>query len=102
MRMAISRLAFPDFGRPTRRARFSSSPVDSGISEKSILSSCVSLALFRARPARGDDTKRFFATFHPPIGINRNDDAAFRASQANTVYVYTIIKTDMSSVKRFW
>jgi hypothetical protein len=78
MRIAISCFACPDFGRPTRRARFSSAPVDSGISEKSIRSSCVSLALFRTRPARGDDTKRFFAIFHSPIGINQNDDAAFK------------------------
>src|SRR5579864_1808903 len=76
MRIAISCFAFPVFGRPTRRARFSSSSVDSGISEKSIRSSCVGVALFRARAARGDDTKRFFAIFHSPIGINQNDDAA--------------------------
>ena len=76
MRIAISCFAFPDFGRPTRRARLSSSPVDSGRSEKSIRSSCVGFALFRARTARGDDTKRFFAIFHSPIGINQNDDAA--------------------------
>jgi hypothetical protein len=62
MRIAISCFACPDFGRPTRRARFSSAPVDSGISEKSIRSSCVRLAFFRTRPARGDDTKRVFAT----------------------------------------
>jgi hypothetical protein len=149
MRIAISCFAFPDFGRPTRRARLNSSPVDSGRSEKSIRSSCVGFALFRARTARGDDTKRFFAIFHPPIGINQNDDAAlsgdsqsfetvlivgafrvfplegigigknsgrflerdamffkipggFSASQANTIYVYTIMRMHVSSLKRFW
>ena len=76
MRIAISCFAFPDFGRPTRRARLNSSPVDSGRSEKSMRSSCVGFALFRARTARGDDTKRFFAILHSPIGINQNDDAA--------------------------
>jgi hypothetical protein len=76
MRIAMSCFAFPDFGRPTRRERFSSSPVDSGRSEKSIRSSCVSFALFRARAARGDDTKRFFAIFQSPVGINQNDDTA--------------------------
>ncbi len=78
MRIAISCFAFPDFGRPTRRARLNSSPVDSGRSEKSIRSFCVGFALFRARTARGDDTKRFFAILRSPVGINQNDDAAPR------------------------
>src|SRR5216683_1959618 len=73
MRIAISCFAFPDFGRPTRRARLSSSSVDSGISEKSIRSSRIGFALFRARTARGDDTKCFFAIFHSPIGINQDE-----------------------------
>ncbi len=60
MRIAMSCFAFPDFGRPTRRARLNSSSVDSGISEKSMRSFCVGFAFFRTRPARGDDTKRFF------------------------------------------
>ena len=30
-------------------------------------------ALFRARTARGDDTKCFFAIFHSPIGINQDE-----------------------------
>jgi hypothetical protein len=76
MRIAISRFAFPVFGRPTRRARLSSSFVDSGRSENSIRSSCVGFTFFRARPARGDDTKRFFAIFQTPVGINQNDGAA--------------------------
>ena len=76
MRIAMSCFAFPDFGRPTRRARFSSSSVDSGRSEKLIRSSRVGFAFFRARPARGDDAKRFFAIFHSPTGINQNDDAS--------------------------
>src|ERR1700692_1638268 len=76
MRIAISCFAFPVFGRPTRRARFSSSSVDSGISEKSIRLSCIGFAFFRARLARGDDPKRFFAIFQSPVGINQNDDAA--------------------------
>ena len=32
--------------------------------------------LFRARAARGDDTKRFFAIFRSPVGINQNDETA--------------------------
>jgi hypothetical protein len=46
-------------GRPTRRARRSSSPVDSGISEKSILLSGIGFALFAARLARADDANGF-------------------------------------------
>ena len=73
MRMAMSCFAFPDFGRPTRRARFSSSPVDSGRSEKSIASFCVGCALFRTCAARRDDPKRFFAILGSPICINENE-----------------------------
>src|SRR5882762_4937416 len=73
MRIAISCFACSDFGRPTRRARLSSSFVDSGISEKSIRSCCVCFTLFRARAARGDDTKCFFAILRSPIGINQNE-----------------------------
>ena len=61
MRIAMSCFAFPVLGRPTRRARLNSSPVDSGISEKSIHSSCIGFAFLRACPARGDDVERFFA-----------------------------------------
>src|ERR1700692_467624 len=76
MRIAMSCLAFPVLGRPTRRARLSSLSVDSGRSEKSIRSSCVGFTFLRARTARGDDTKRFFAILQSPVGINQNDDAA--------------------------
>ena len=72
-RMAISCFAFPDFGRPTRRARFSSSFVDCGISEKSMRLSRIGFALFRACPARGDDSEYFFAIFCSPVGINQNE-----------------------------
>lgn len=52
--MAISCLAFPVFGRPTRRARLNSSSVDSGRSEKSIRSFCVGWRSFGlARRAKG-------------------------------------------------
>ena len=72
-RMAISCFAFPDFGRPTRRARFDSSSVDCGRSEKSMRLSRIGFALFRARPARGNDSEYFFAIFCSPIGINQNE-----------------------------
>src|SRR5258708_4609776 len=78
MRIAISCFAFPVFGRPTRRARLSSSPVDSGRSEKSMRSSCVGFAFFQARPARGDGTNSFFAILQSPVGINQNDDATLK------------------------
>src|SRR5579863_4331669 len=76
MRIAMSCFAFPVLGRPTRRARFSSSFVDSGISEKSIGSTRVSFAFFRARPASGDDPNRFFAILPSPVGIDQNNNAA--------------------------
>ena len=76
MRIAMSCFAFPVFGRPTRRARFSSSFVESGRSEKLIRSSCIGFAFFRARSARGDDTNRLFAIHQSPVGINQNEDAA--------------------------
>lgn len=72
MRIAINCFAFPDFGRPTRRARFNSSPVDSGRSEKSISSVGVSRPLFRACATRGDDAECLFAIFCSPVFINEN------------------------------
>ena len=53
MRIAMSSLACGDFGRPTRRARLNSAPVDAGMSEKSSRLSGVGLA-------RADDANRFF------------------------------------------
>src|ERR1700686_3467284 len=88
MRMAISRFAFPDFGRPTRRARLSSSPVDSGISEKSIRSLCIGFALFRACAARGDDTKFFSAILHSPLGIDQDE---YPAQTGNTQSLETAL-----------
>src|SRR5271163_2822627 len=59
MRMAMSCLAFPVLGRPTRRARLSSSSVDCGISEKSIWRSEIRLALLAAGLAGADDADCF-------------------------------------------
>jgi len=90
MRIAMSCFAFPVFGRPTRRARFSSSSVDSGISEKSIRLSCIGLAFFRARTARSDDTKRFIAIFQSPVGIDQNDNAARNGDSQSFEPVLTV------------
>jgi hypothetical protein len=76
MRIAMSCFALPVLGRPTRRARFNSSSVESGRSEKLIRSSCIGFAFFRARPARGNDANRLFAIHHSPVGINQNKDSA--------------------------
>jgi hypothetical protein len=65
--MAINCFACADFGRPTRRARFSSASLDSGISEKSMRLSGIGLPLFPARLPRADDADRFFAIGHPII-----------------------------------
>lgn len=76
MRMAISCLACGDFGRPTRRARLSSSSVDSGISEKSSWLSGIGLAFFATCPARADDADRFFAIFHRPDRVDLKKHAS--------------------------
>src|SRR6516162_2872085 len=76
MRIAISRLALPLFGRPTRRARLSSWSVDSGISEKSIRLSGICFALFSAPLARTDDANCFRATFQPPQRVNNQKNSA--------------------------
>ncbi len=76
MRMAMSCLALPVRGRPTRRARRSSSPVDSGMSEKSILLSGIGFALFAARLARADDANGFFVIFQSPRCIDDEKDSS--------------------------
>src|SRR5262249_28559959 len=66
IRMAMSCLALPVFGRPTRRARFSSALVDSGMSEKSMRLSGICFPLLAARLASADDANRFRAILLPP------------------------------------
>lgn len=92
--MAMSCFAFADFGRPTRRARFNSSSVDCGISEKSIRLLCISFALFRARAAGRDDTYNFFPIFHSPIGIHQNEDPALtgNAQSLETILIMGVFK----------
>src|SRR4029077_12423922 len=90
MRIAMSCFAFPVLGRPTRRARFSSLSVDSGISEKSIRLSCISFAFLRARPPRGNDTNRFFAIFQSPVRKDQNDDAALSGDSQSFEPVLTV------------
>lgn len=68
--MAISCFAIPLDGRPTRRARRSSSGVESGISEKSICASGIGLAFPPTRRPRADDSERFFFIFYPSYGIH--------------------------------
>src|SRR6185312_4079680 len=63
--MAISCFAIPLDGLPTRRARRSSSAVDSGMSEKSICESAIGLAFPPARRPRADDPECFFFISHP-------------------------------------
>src|SRR5258708_39395383 len=64
MRMAMSCLAFPDEGRPTLRARRSSTSVDSGMPERSSLLSGIGLAFFAGRLARADDANDFLGIVH--------------------------------------
>jgi hypothetical protein len=76
MRMAMSCLALPVLGRPTRRARLSSASVDCGISEKSMRRSEICLAFFAAGLARADDANGFFAMIDIPHSIDNYQDAA--------------------------
>jgi hypothetical protein len=66
------RVGLPVFGRPTLRARRSSSSVDCGISEKSIWLSGIGLAFFPARVPRADDPDCLFVIFQPPYCVNHN------------------------------
>lgn len=74
MRIAISCLAFPLIGRPTRRARRSSSPVDSGMSERSSRLSGIGFALLAGRLPCADDANCFFAIFQPPQRVRNDQD----------------------------
>jgi len=76
MRMAMSCLALPVLGRPTRRARLSSAPVDCGISEKSMRRSEVCLAFFVAGLARADDPNAFFVMIDLPHSIDNDQNSA--------------------------
>src|SRR5213592_2540856 len=78
MRMAMSCLGLPVLGRPTRRARFSSAPVVSGMSEKSIHLSGICSTLFAARLPRADDANRFGAIFRPPQGVDNQKNTTLR------------------------
>jgi len=93
--MAMSCLALPVVGRPTRRARRSSASVDSGMSEKSILLSGVSLPFFAARFARADDANRFRAILQPPQCIyDYKNAAARRKAQA----LPSLLRRDMFKI----
>src|SRR5579859_736724 len=76
MRIAMSSLALPVAGRPTRRARRSSSSLDSGISERSRRLSGIDAALFTRRLACADDAYRFFAIFQPPQRVGDDQDSS--------------------------
>src|SRR5580704_17056 len=78
MRIAMSCLALPVLGRPTRRARLSSSSVDCGISEKSMRRSDICRAFFAAGLARADDANAFFVIIDFPHGTNNHQNAALR------------------------
>ena len=60
--MAISCLAMPLAGRPTRRMRCNSASVASGMSEKSICESGIGLTFFSTRLPCADDPDGFFFT----------------------------------------
>src|SRR5580704_16555524 len=72
--MAMSVFAVPVTGRPTRCARFNSSGVVSGISEKSIPLSAACLTFPLTRPARADVPVCFFAIFVLPCCVDENQN----------------------------
>ena len=72
----MSCLALPLAGRPTRRARRSSSSVDSGISERSRRLSGIGFAFLARRLACADDTNCFFAIFQPPQRVCDDQDSS--------------------------
>src|SRR5215472_5367535 len=80
MRMAMSCLALPVVGRPTRRARRNSASDASGISERSMRLSGIGFALFARRAARADDANSFFAIFKPPQGVRDGQDPSGKGS----------------------
>ena len=79
--MAISCLAAPLAGLPTRRARRSSSSVDSGMSEKSIFESGICLTLLAIRLSRANDTDRVGFMNFPPRIDDEYDSSVQRSPQ---------------------
>ena len=75
--MAMSRFAFPETGRPTRRALRSSAPVDSGMSERSSLLSGIGLAFFAGRLARVDDANDFLGMVYLSGRVNEKEEERF-------------------------
>lgn len=75
MRMAMSCFAWPVRGLPTRRARFNSASVDSGMSEKSMQLSDICLPLLAAHLPGADDAYSFCVISQPPQGINNQENA---------------------------
>lgn len=81
--MAISCFAIPLDGLPTRRARRSSSVVDSGMSEKSICESGIGLSFPPTRRPSADDPECFFFMPHPPYGIyNEQEPITHRLTES--------------------
>ena len=74
--MAISCLAMPLAGRPTRRMRCNSASVASGMSEKSICESGIGLTFFSTRLPCADDPDGFFFTVSPSYRIHHEKDSA--------------------------
>src|SRR5581483_4916861 len=98
--MAISRrCGLPDFGLPTRRALFSSSSVDSGMSEKSIALSGIDLPLFAACRPRADDADAFFAISGPPYCVNYQKNIFFARQPEALVTDFVVRMRDIPPVQ---
>ena len=76
-RIAMSCFAMPLEGLPTRRIRFKSSSVASGISEKSIFESGICRTFFLTRLPCADDADGFFFMCHLPCCIDHEENPAY-------------------------
>ncbi len=74
--MAINCFAMPLAGLPTRRIRFNSASVASGMSEKSICKSGIGLTLFAARLPGADDADHFVFMASPSGRIHHEEDSS--------------------------
>src|SRR5579859_265505 len=102
MRMAMSCLALPVAGRPTRRARRSSSSLDSGISERSRRLSGIGTALFARRLPGADDANSFFAIFQPPQRVRDDQDSSGERRSETFRPPLELGMLGVVPIERFW
>ena len=95
----MSCFAIPLDGRPTRRARRSSSSVDSGMSEKSICESDIGLTFPLARRPRADDSDFFFFIVHPSHRVHDKQEPLARREAKSLEPAFAVRMGDIVPVK---